>query len=456
MSARERALELAEAAWRAASGDEAQAIVHGERSGLARFAASSLSQPTLVENETVTIRVVRDGRVGTATTNVTGPGGIAAAARRAEEAADAAPPDPGFPGLQPAAPAPEVEGFDEETAELSPALQAEGAREAIEAVSDLGLYGFFTSAHVWLAVASSTGQAVAQSMTDASVLAIAADEARSGYAASSAWRARELSPGDVARRAAEVARRTAGATSIEPGTYRALLLPDALASLLQEFAFSSVSGRALLDGRSYLADRIGEQALHPSFTLVDDGRDPAGLPKAFDFEGVPKEPVAIVERGVLAGVVWDRRTAAEAGGGRASTGHALMPADQAWSPQALNLVVAPGDASLEELAGLVGEGLLVTRLHYLSVVDAREGIITGMTRDGTFRIESGRVAGPLANLRFTTSFPALARDLLGLSREAERVTSSDFYGVRYPVACVVPALATASFQVTGTGGGPGL
>ena len=103
-----RALDLAERAVRATEGDEADASVHVERSGFARFAASAVHQPTLIRDESVTVRVVRDGRVGCATTNRTDDEGLAAAARRAGEAADRSPVDPGYPGLQPPSPVIEV------------------------------------------------------------------------------------------------------------------------------------------------------------------------------------------------------------------------------------------------------------------------------------------------------------------------------------------------------------
>jgi predicted Zn-dependent protease len=180
------------------------------------------------------------------------------------------------------------------------------------------------------------------------------------------------------------------------------------------------------------------------------------LPKAFDFEGVPKEPVTLVEDGVLRDVVWDRRTAARAGDGRRSTGHALPAPAQGWGPMAMNLAVRPGDCLLEELVERVGDGIYVTRLHYLSVVDGREGIITGMTRDGTFRVRDGEIVEPLVNLRFTTSFPDLLRDLLGLTTRITLVNTSDFYDDRYATGSLVPGVATESFTIIGTGSGPGL
>jgi PmbA protein len=452
----ERALDLADRAVRAAEADEADAVAHVEQSGFARFAGSEVHQPTLIRDETLTLRVVRDGKVGCAVTNRTDEEGLREAARRAAEAADSAKADPDFAGLQSPAEVPQVEGFDEETAALTPEDQAAAACAAIEAAPAFGLYGYFTSAVSELAVASSAGQAVAQTMTDASVLAIAASEEESGYAEATSWKAAELDPAAVAREAAEKAARTKDAVELEPGTHAAVLEPYAFSELLWYFGFSSLNGLACLEGRSYFSGRIGEQLFHESFNLVDDGLAAGGLPKAFDFEGCPKQRVVIVEGGLAKDVVWDRRTAKRAGDGRESTGHALSAPAQGFGPLPLNLSVAGGSLSRDELVETVGEGIYVTRLHYLGVVDPREGIITGMTRDGTFRIEDGKVTKPLVNLRFTTSFPKLAESLLGLGNDVELVNRSDFYDERYPFGTLVPTVATSAFTIVGTGSGPGL
>jgi PmbA protein len=451
-----RALELAERACRAAEGDEADALVHVEESGFARFAASEVHQPTLIRDETATIRVVRDGRWGCAGTNRVDADGLRDAARRAAEAADRSPVDPAFAGLQEPVDVPKVAGHDDATAALTPEEQADAAATAISAVPDLGLYGYYTSGVTEIAVAATTGHAVSQSMTDVSVLALAASDDASGFAEASSWRAAEVDPAAVAREAAEKAARTRGATMPEPQTFRAVLEPYAFSELLFYFGFSSLNALALLEGRSYLSGRLGEKLFHPSFTLLDDALDSRGLPKAFDFEGVPKQKVTLVEEGLARDVVWDRRTAQQAGDGHRSTGHGLSAPAQSFGPIPFNLAVAAGDSSVDDLVAQVGEGIYVTRLHYLGVVDPREGLITGMTRDGTFRIEGGNVAEPLVNLRFTTSFPDLVASLLGLGREVTLVNRSDFYDERYPYGTLVPAVATEAFTIVGTGSGPGL
>ena len=398
---------------------------------------------------------MRDGRVGCAVTNRTDDEGLREAARRAAEAADSAKPDPDYAGLQPAVAVPAVEGFDAATAALTPQEQAAAAAASIEAAPEYGLYGYFTSGVTHLAVSSSTGHAVSQTMTDASVLAIAASDEESGYAEATSWKASELDPAAVAREAAEKAARTKGAVELEAGTHAAILEPYAFSELLWYFGFSSLNGLACLENRSYFSGRIGQKIFHDSFTLVDDGLAAHGLPKAFDFEGAPKQPLVLVENGIAKDVVWDRRTAKRAGD-RQTTGHALSAPAQGFGPLPLNLEVSGGEATRDELIERVEEGIYVTRLHYLGVVDPREGIITVMTRDGTFRIEGGKVTKPLVNLRFTTSFPRLVESLLGLGNDVELVNRSDFYDERYPFGTLVPTVATEAFTIVGTGSGPGL
>ena len=451
------ALALAEAALASASGEEAEAVAQTELSGYARFAASVVHQPTLIENHVVQLRIARDGRVGSATTNRTGGDAFAELARRAQEAVENAPADPEFPGFAPAASLPAVEGCDEETAALAPADQARLAEAAIAGARPYELYGYFTSGVTELAVASSSGLAVSQRATDASVLALAARDGESGYADQQAWRVAGVGPGAAGREAAEKAAATRRAAEVEPGPFRAVLEPYALAELLDYFATDTFSGLGILEEASYFAGRIGKRVFDPSVSITEDPLDPAGLPKSLDFEGTPRRRVAIVEEGVARGVVWDRATAGRAGGQEESTGNATPLQYRRYGPQVAALAVAPGDAeSYDELAERVGDGIYVTRLHYLSVVSPREGVVTGMTRDGTFRIRDGRRAEPLVNLRFTVAVPEMLADVPGLTRERKLVNRTQWYDERYAFGFLVPGLATAKFTITGNGSGPGL
>ena len=448
------ALAIAERALEHVS-EDAEVFVGTERSGFARFAESEVHQPTLIENATVQLRLVRDGRAGQASTNRTDDDGLAALARRAAEVLASATEDPELPPLAPPAQFPEIEGYDEGTASLDAEQQAQLAAAAIAAGGELDLYGFFTSGMCEQAIASTSGLRATQRTTDATCRVLAAGEDASGFASATSWQAAAIDPAAVAEEAAAKAARTRGAGEATPERYRAVLEPYAVAELLYYFAFDTFNGLGMLEERSFFSGRIGDRAFDAKVTLLDDPLDPLGLPKAFDYEGVPKQRVVLAEEGVIRGAVWDRASAAQAG--RASTGHGLPVEERAFGALPTALTLAPGTAeSVDELAALVGDGLYITRLHYLGVVSPREGVITGMTRDGTFRIRDGRVAEPLVNLRFTVSVPDLLADVPGLTRETQLVNLSDFYDDRWAFGYRVPAIATACFNVTGAGSGPGL
>jgi PmbA protein len=448
------ALDLAERALRAAEGDEALALVQSERSGMARFAGSEVHQPTLIENDVVELQIVRDGRLGIASSNDTGDEGLRALATRAAEAAGSAPADPDFAGLSPPAQPPVVESYDDEAAALGAEDQARLAAAAIEA-SELDLYGFFTSGVTSLAMASTTGLAVSQELTDVAVLALAAVDGASGYAEQTGWRAADVDPAGAAREAVDKAELTRGAVELESGSYAAVLEPPAFAELLAYFSYDAFSAQGLLEERSYAFEKLGTKVFDERFSLADDALDARGLAKAFDFEGTPKQRVDLVRDGVLSEVVWDRQTARKTG--RESTGHAPPSSLRHWGPLTFALSVSGGEAdSPAQLAETLGDGIYVTRLHYLSIVDPREGIVTGMTRDGTFRIRGGRVADPLVNLRFTVSVPQLLAELPGLTRDPVLINQNAYYDERYPTGLLSPAVATARFDVTGVGSGPGV
>jgi predicted Zn-dependent protease len=449
-------LEIAARALRAAEGDEAEAFVNSERSGFARFAGREIHQPTLVSDVNVRLRVVRDGREGLAVGNRTDDDALRELARRAAAAADASPADPDFPGLAQPGTLLVVEGYDDETAGLDADDLARLAGSAISAV-DTDVFGFFTSGLTQQAIATTTGLSAEQRLTDATVFVIAADRETSGYAEQTAWSVAQLDPVGISLAAEEKRARTAGAVEIEPGDHAAVLEPWAFAELLEYFAWDSFGSLGLIEERGYLAGRLGERLFDPKLTITDDPFDPRGLPKAFDFEGSPKSAVTLVEDGVARDVVWDRRSAARAGRTDVATGNAPPPAYAAFGAIPWALSVAGGDAdSVDDLLERIGDGIYVTRLHYLSVVEPRQGIVTGMTRDGTFRVRNGKLAEPLVNLRFTVNVPAMLAELPGLTRETRLVNRDQFYDERYPFGYLVPALATSRFTITGTGSRPGL
>lgn len=185
--------------------------------------------------------------------------------------------------------------------------------------------------------------------------------------------------------------------------------------------------------------RLGERITGNAITVWDDGLDPSGLPAPFDFEGVPKRRVDLITNGVAKGLVYDMATASK--DGRASTGHGL-PAPNTEGPFAVNLFMQPGSLEKEELASDIKRGIWVTRFWYVRVVHPLLSIITGMTRDGTFLIENGKVTRPVKDLRFTQSMLEALDGTLALS-ETTKLQIGEFIG-----ASRVPALRLKAFTFT--------
>jgi predicted Zn-dependent protease len=193
-------------------------------------------------------------------------------------------------------------------------------------------------------------------------------------------------------------------------------------------------------------DRLGEKVLSPLVSIWDDGLDSRGMPAPFDSDGVPKQRVEIVSQGVVKSPVYDRYTANMAGA--ASTGHALPPYFPPYmhsiGPLGLNLFMAPGDSSLDDMIQSTQRGLYITRFWYTRLVHPRDCIVTGMTRDGVFMIENGEIAYPVKNLRFTQSYVDALANVEAIGSETRLIKSE--YGSH---AKLVPAIKLNSFSFTG-------
>ena len=299
-------------------------------------------------------------------------------------------------------------------------------------------YGSFATSLESTAVANSKGVRAAGTRTTAQLITVSMGPGGgSGYAEAAAVDASTIDAGALGREAAEKARATSDAILVDPGDYPVVLEEYAVVDLLDMLGYLGFSALAVQEERSFAepGKRIGSDLV----TIVDDGHDPAGLPLAFDFEGVAKQRVELVERGICRGVVYDAQTASR--DGVASTGHGL-PAPNPWGPFPLNMVMDAGTASRDELIGGLDRGLLVTRFHYTNPVHPKLAIVTGMTRDGTFLVEGGRIVGPVKNLRYTQSYLAALAGTVAVARE--RKTLRGFLG-----GVVVPAVRIDGWTFTG-------
>jgi predicted Zn-dependent protease len=315
----------------------------------------------------------------------------------------------GFPGPAPkAAEYKKTDTFVDAAAGWGPEQRAKVAREAIAraARDKLTLAGAIESGIGEIAVANSNGVRCYQPMTSFGCNFVAmdgeGDDAPSGYAALTG-----RDPGtadfettyDRACRKAVLARNP---IEVEPGAYDVVLEANAIVELIEWFNYIALSSRAVQEGRSPLAGKFGEQITGEQFTLIDDayGNAMQGLP--FDFEGVPRQKLTLIDHGVATSVAYSRYAAKREG--KQPTGHGFGPGSMPSDALPLNIRMSPGKFTLDELVGKLDHGIQVTRFHYVNgLLDTRRAVMTGMTRDGAWLIENGKVKHAIKNLRFTDS-----------------------------------------------------
>ncbi len=451
-------LDIAAHALQFVSGaDAAQVSVTRERSLVSRFARSTPTQATSVDDTGVHVLALREGHAGTAETNDLSDDGLRRAAARAVAAASAAATVAGEPGDHPGLPAPQLPaahtGFDAATADPDAAAAGAALAAAFATCADHGVeaFGIWTSGRVTTALAATTGLGVSDDVTDAfaKVIARHPGTARSGWGATAGRAVADLDVPAAATRAA------AGITgeeprAIAPGAYTVVLAPDAVGGILDMLSGLAFNGRAHAEGRGALVDRLGTLVAAPIVTIADLPGHPLTLPRGFDAEGVAKRATPLISSGIADGVVHDTTSAALAGGGAHSTGHAVVAGGSPYGPSATNLVMAPGSAADEaELIAGVERGIYVTRLWYLNPVDEKHALLTGMTRDGTFWIEDGRIAGPARDVRFTDGALRILEATTGLTQQQRLVSEGEFYGRRFASGVVCPSLRAEGFAVSG-------
>ena len=426
---------------------EAEALFTERASALTRFANSRIHQNVVDRDATLRVRLVRDARTGVASTNRLDDEGLREVVARAAATLALATANPDGAPLADAIPStadPEL-GYVAATARADPELRAAGVRAVIAAgdAAHLETSGAFSTETATLAVANTRGMRNVHTVTQAKLLTVMMDgDGASGYAQATAPDVRALDPAAIGEEAAGKATRGADAVELEPGEYPVILEEYAVATILEYLSWAGFSALAVEEGRSFMD--LGQQIMGPSVTIWDDGLDPLGLPTAIDYEGVPKQRVDLISNGVARAVVHDTATAARAG--VASTGHGL-PAPNAFGPIAWNLFMAPGSSAKEVMLSGIERGVWVTRFHYVNIVHAKRGILTGMTKDGTFLIEDGRISRPIRNLRFSQSIPEAFSTIEAIGSET-RMVAAEYSGIN----ARVPALRLAKFAFTGATG----
>ncbi len=420
---------------------EIEAIVAGSSEALTRFANNAIHQNVAERTTQLSVRPVIDGRTARASTNRLSRDAIREVVAEAIAIAKLTEPDADLPPLAGPADYQGVERWFEATARATPEERAQAVAEAIGAVEAAGqtAAGIYSTGESVFALLNSRGVLAryTETMARFSITAMAADS--SGWAKASACDRAILNPLELAQTAARKAADSRSPRDLPPGRYTVILEPAAVLDLTGQM-FLDFSATAIRDGRSFLKDRIGKKIFGENITIHDDAGHPLQSGAPFDGEGVPRKRLTLVERGVVREVAYSRQAAALAG--TSATGHGF-PLPNEFGEAPTNIVIAGGETSLEQMTASTDRGILVTRFWYIREVDPYQKIFTGMTRDGTFLIEGGRVTAGVRNFRFNQGLIEMLSNVEALSLPV-RASGEETFDM------VAPAMKVREFNFTET------
>ncbi len=430
---------LADKTFKFSEADETEVLVEATCDALTRFANNTIHQNVAEQILSISVHTVFDGRTARATTNKTDDDSLRGVVAASSALARSQPRNPDvlpMPGPQKYA---KVERFFERTAATTPEDRARAVASVVGMTAKNGqtAAGIFSTGAAQTVLANSHGLFASYRQTTAefSVTVLEADSA--GWAKANSPDVTRIDPATLAERASRKARDSRAPRELSPGRYTVILEPAAALDLVG-FLFYDFSATAVVDKRSCLTDRLGRQILGQNITLWDDAYHPLQLGAPYDGEGMPRQKVLLIERGVPRNLVYSRATAKKMG--TKPTGHGL-PLPNEWGEAPVNLVFEGGQSSVEEMIASTDRGILVTRLWYIREVDPYEKIMTGMTRDGTFLVENGRAVAGIRNFRFNQSVLELLAnvELLG---PAMRAAGEEAFEM------VVPAMKVRDFHFT--------
>ena len=457
MLTREKAANLFERIKKYSSADELEVLFYGGRSALTRFANNTIHQNVAEGNCVVSVRSVFGGRTARATSNKFDEGNLKRVVQASESLArvqqhdqDLLPmPGPGDAGNLGHETLP-TRHF-EQTAAITPEQRAEGVQKIV-AIADkhnLTTAGIFSSSESAEGLFNSRGLARWHSQTSSEISITMLAEDSSGWQKTNSPDVHNLNPVALAEVAAEKALDSAQPKEIPAGKYTVILEPAAVLDITG-FMFFDFGGMAILDQRSFLNNRVGTQVFGANISISDDVRHSLQSGAPFDGEGVARQRVNLIENGLVKRLVYARGTAKQMKNSEykdkvgliQGTGHGFpIPNEMGEAPMNIVFGAPANPKTVDQMVASTERGILVTRLWYIREVDPYEKILTGMTRDGTFYVEDGKVRYGVRNFRFNESLIEMLSkvDQMGTPVRASGEESFDM---------VVPAMKVRDFNFT--------
>ena len=412
---------------------------------VSRFAYEAIHQDLAQESISVYIKVIVGKRVGVAVTDTLERDALARCLKAAMEIAKHAPPLKDLPPLPQPYRQIVIHGDGPDAARVSSQQFLTALKRVFHLCQGAGaqLAGSCMTGEDEQAVVNSAGVACYACSAVSGAKLVTMYRKLSGFASEVRRRADQLNLEDLLERALKQCLHRHDPVTLPTGTYEVILEPEAVAELITWLGYIAFGAKSVQERTSFLSGRMGERVMGRHITIYDDGRDPEGLPIPFDAEGVPKRKVVLVDRGKAAGFVSD--TTYGRLYGHPSTGHALPP-DEAEGPLPLNLFMEPGPARRADLIRSCPRGLLIPRFHYVNgLLNPREALMTGLTREGAFLIEDGKLKAPITTMRFTQGLLEAFSHVAGVSKERRLIADP----AQESGCAVMPTVRLAKFRFTG-------
>ena len=430
---------VAERVLRLSDADETEVHIDFVADALTRFANNTIHQNVAEQTLNISVRTVFDGRTARASTNKTDDESLRRAVAASATLARSQPKNPDLLSMPGPQNYPRVIRYFPATAGATPKDRA----VAVARVTELAeqnkqtAAGIFSTGASVMAMANSKELFASYRQSRAEFSITIMEQDSSGWAKASAPDRDQIDPDQLAQHASDKAAASRHPKEVEPGRWTVILEPAAVLDLVG-FLFYDFAGTAVLDQRSCFTNRIGKQVMGENVSIHDDVTHKLQSGPPFDGEGMPRQTVLLVERGVPRHLVYARATAKRMK--TRPTGHGLpLPNKDGEAP--FNLVFGGGNTSLETMVATTDRGILLTRLWYIREVDPYEKILTGMTRDGTFLVENGKISSGIRNFRFNQNILEMLSNV-GQMSPAVRAAGEESFDM------VVPAMKVRDFHFT--------
>ena len=447
MLGRKKAKELVQKAISMSEAEQTEIEVMAEESHLTRFANSYIHQNVSGTDAALSVKAVIGKKIGRSTTNKMDEASIKETLRKAVEIARVQRENPDFKSLPAPAEVKDIDNYVEKTAKFNAEQRAKAVEPIAKGARDNNLkaFGAFTNGVSEVAIGNSLGVFAYNMGTDAYVNTVVMGETGSGYAQAASRDVDDIDVEAVASTAIEKALKSANPIDVPEGEYVVVLEENAVADMVEFLGYMGLGALSFQEGRSFMCGKLGKTLVGKNISIWDDGFDTRGFSFPFDFEGVPKNKVMLIEKGTAKAVVYDTLTAGKED--KKSTGHST--GSPLGGPIPLNLFMDEGEDTIEKMVESTDKGIYVTRFHYTNVIEPIKAVITGMTRDGTFLIENGEITKPVKNFRFTQSILDAFSHTSMVGREARLIGGGAGYGARFAMGTVAPALKVDKFRFTG-------